>query len=629
MDQPVLVHADVHEGAEIGDVGHHAFEHHAGEQVVEGFDAFLELRGLEFRARIAAGLFQLGEDVAHRGQPEALVGEVAGRHALERLALADDVPYVGLDARDDALHHGIGLRVHRRGIERIVAVGNAQEAGGLLESLLAEARHLAQHVAGGEGAVLVAPGHDVLGQQRVQPRDARQQRRRGGVDVHAHGVHAVLDHRIQRTGQLALVDVVLVLAHADRLGIDLDQFGQRILQAAGDRDGAAQRHVQVGEFERGRFRGRVHRGAGLGDHHARQREVGKAGHHVADQLFGFARGGAVADGDELDLVARRQGRQRLDGAFAVTARLERVDRGRIDDLAGAVDDRHLAPGADAGVQPQYRLGARRRGQQQILQVGGEHADGLGFGAFAQAAEQFAFECRQQLDAPRPAAYLPQPARARRGVQGEQAVAQLEKRGDAHHAGVGRLGLEVGFQAHAQFQHALLAAAHQRQDAVRRQRAQRLVEIEPVAEVRAVGFLALDHFRIEQAGAPQMLADVGQQVGVLGMALGQDIARAVEGRLGVVDRGFRVEVLRRQRRGIAGRIGQDGVGQRLEAGFAGDLGARAALGLVGRVQVFQALLGLSRGDFLLQFGRQLALLRDGLQDRAAALFEFAQVAQAHL
>lgn len=58
-------------------------------------------------------------------------------------------------------------------------------------------------------------------------------------------------------------------------------------------------------------------------------------------------------------------------------------------------------------------------------------------------------------------------------------------------------------------------------------------------------------------------------------------------------------------------------------------ARAALGLVGRVQVFQALLGLSRGDFLLQFGRQLALLRDGLQDRAAALFEFAQVAQAHL
>lgn len=76
----------------------------------------------------------------------------------------------------------------------------------------------------------------------------------------------------------------------------------------------------------------------------------------------------------------------------------------------------------------------------------------------------------------------------------------------------------------------------------------------------------------------MLADVGQQVGVLGMALGQDIARAVEGRLGVVDRGFRVEVLRRQRRGIAGRIGQDGVGQRLEAGFAGVWARVRRLGL---------------------------------------------------
>src|SRR5690606_39747835 len=58
----------------------------------------------------------------------------------------------------------------------------------------------------------------------------------------------------------------------------------------------------------------------------------------------------------------------------------------------------------------------------------------------------------------------------------------------------------------------------------------------------------------------------------------------------------------------------------------DLGA--ALGLVGRVQVFQALLGIGGGNLLLQLGRQLALLGDRIQDGAASLFELAQVAQPH-
>jgi len=125
----------------------------------------------------------------------------------------------------------------------------------------------------------------------------------------------------------------------------------------------------------------------------------------------------------------------------------------------------------------------------------------------------------------------------------------------------------------------------------------------------------------------VFAQVGQQVGVFRVALGQDVARAVERGLGVVDRGLGVQVLGGQRGGIAGRIGQDGVGQRFQAGFARDLGAGAALGLVRRVQVFQALLGVGGADFLLQFGRELALLRNRFEDRAAALFEFAQISQA--
>ncbi len=57
---------------------------------------------------------------------------------------------------------------------------------------------------------------------------------------------AILDHGVERARQRVLVDVVLVLAHADGLGFDLHQLRQRILQAAGDGNRAADRHVEIG-----------------------------------------------------------------------------------------------------------------------------------------------------------------------------------------------------------------------------------------------------------------------------------------------------------------------------------------------------------------------------------------------
>jgi hypothetical protein len=45
-------------------------------------------------------------------------------------------------------------------------------------------------------------------------------------------VHAGGDHAVERLLEQRLVHVVLVLPDADRLGVDLHQLGQRILQAA-------------------------------------------------------------------------------------------------------------------------------------------------------------------------------------------------------------------------------------------------------------------------------------------------------------------------------------------------------------------------------------------------------------
>ena len=122
--------------------------------------------------------------------------------------------------------------MHGGRIERVLAVHDAQEARRLLERLGAEARHLLQGDARLEGAVLVAEGDDVGGKRLIEARHVRQQRRRGRVDVDADRVDAILDHRIERARETALVDVVLILPDADGLGLDLDELGQRDPAAA-------------------------------------------------------------------------------------------------------------------------------------------------------------------------------------------------------------------------------------------------------------------------------------------------------------------------------------------------------------------------------------------------------------
>ena len=101
-----------------------------------------------------------------------------------------------------------------------------------------------QFFAAVERAVFIAVGDDVLGKGLIQTGNSRQERGEGGVHVHADGVHAVFDHRVQRFGELALVYVVLILTHADGFGVDFNQLGKRVLQPAGDGHRAAQGNLE-------------------------------------------------------------------------------------------------------------------------------------------------------------------------------------------------------------------------------------------------------------------------------------------------------------------------------------------------------------------------------------------------
>ena len=93
----------------------------------------------------------------------------------------------------------------------------------------------------------------------------REQRVRGGVDIHAYAVHAVLHHAVKRLFKARFLHIVLILTDADCLGIDLDQLGKRILQTSGNRDGTALGHVEVGELLLRQLGGGIDARAGFAD----------------------------------------------------------------------------------------------------------------------------------------------------------------------------------------------------------------------------------------------------------------------------------------------------------------------------------------------------------------------------
>ena len=121
--------------------------------------------------------------------------------------------------------------------------------------------------------------------------------------------------REQRPG-----DVVLVLADADALRIDLHQLGERILQAARDADRAADGEVELGELlARDVARG-VDARARLAHLHAeRHRSRPSAASTVAHERFGLAAAGAVADRDRRGRVLRDESRSVVLARFSSAA----------------------------------------------------------------------------------------------------------------------------------------------------------------------------------------------------------------------------------------------------------------------------------------------------------------------
>src|SRR3546814_13743709 len=98
-------------------------------QVLDVLHAVGEARGLELGARVAAGLLQLLQDVAHRRLAEALVGELARLERAHERGVAGQRANRLAGCGDDALDHPGSLGVPPRHTPRPGARPPAQAAG--------------------------------------------------------------------------------------------------------------------------------------------------------------------------------------------------------------------------------------------------------------------------------------------------------------------------------------------------------------------------------------------------------------------------------------------------------------------------------------------------------------------
>ena len=362
VDETILMHADVHEGTKGGDVGDDSRQLHADGQILHVIDAFSKVEDFKLLARVTTWLGQLVHDVLQRRQAHFFADVFFQIQLLAQIRFLHEVSDGAAKISRHFFHQRITLRMHGAGVQRMLSATNAQEACGLLKGLVAQARDFQQVFAGLERAVFIAEGDDVCRVGAVQAGHIAEQLLAGGVHLDADAVHRADDDVVQAALQLVLIHIMLILADADGLRIKLHQLCQRVHETAGDGDGSADGDVMVGEFLTGHFAGAVDGGSAL-IHHQHLDALRNA--DLIDEHLRLAAGGAVADGDGLNLVALdqiRQQRLRVHEAVAITQQVDDVVE---EQLALGIQHHDLAASAETGVDAEHTLLPEGRGEQEL------------------------------------------------------------------------------------------------------------------------------------------------------------------------------------------------------------------------------------------------------------------------
>ena len=563
MDQRAFLDADVDKGAEIDDVLHLARDLHALLEVGEVEDALREYGRRQVFAGVAVGFLQFDDDVVEGGVAHRVF--FAQGFALLVVGIGSS-----LDELEYFRREGVVFGVNPGVVELVVAFRDLEEAGALLEGFFAQAGNLGQHVAGGDGALIFPEFDDLFGEPHVDARYVLEDGMAGGVEVDAHLVDDGADDLVQLFGQLFLVDVVLVEADADAFGIDLDEFGEGVLEASADRDGAPDGEVEVGEFLPGEVGGRIDGGTVLVD----------GGELAAEAIFfdrggdgglHFVAGGAVSDGDDLDIVLLHRG---SDGLLGFLELHLLVDDEIVEEFARLVEGGALGAGAYAGVDAENPGAPQRRRHEEILQVFGEDVDGVGFGVLGGVGFDFPDDGGRK--------------ESREAILDGFGVVGVVDEGFVLEKDRGTFLVHIDGDVEGRFAFGAVDGEH----AVAFQRGEGfgIVPVHLIGGFFAGGLVA-DALRDELACLFVPGFYGGAHFDILGNAFGEDVLGAGDGILGAGDRQFGVlgigadEAGRRRVHGSP-VLGQHDFGEGREAFFLGEHATGLFLFLVGRPEVVE-------------------------------------------
>ena len=208
-------------------------------------------------------------------------------------------------------------------IQGVRGIRDTEETRTLLEGLCAKARDLHELGARLEYARFGTVSHDLGGQRRSDTRDISKEIGAGCIEVDSYAVDAHLNGSVKLLFQEALVDIVLILAHAQRFRVDLDELGKGIHETAADGDSPAHGDVLVRKLLASDFRSGIDRGSVLADspHLAAFRQV-----YLLHELLRLPAGRTVTDGHGLDAILLYHGGHRHDGLdLLVLGRMREYD----------------------------------------------------------------------------------------------------------------------------------------------------------------------------------------------------------------------------------------------------------------------------------------------------------------
>jgi hypothetical protein len=270
--QPRVLEADVDEGPEVDHVEHRPLQFHTGCQVLEFEDPLLEDGFGKILARVAIGPAKSLDDIFESEFSDAqLSGKLChaclgqlGAQLGQLLSISQDLGSLTKHL-EQAGCRLVALGMDPGSVERVIALGDLQESGGLGKRRWPDAFHLGEQLSAGKRSLLLAILDDSPGSQLVEAGYVAEQGNAGGVQINTHEVDATADDGFQRLLELLRADIMLIEPDADVLGFDLHQLSQGVLEPPSDRDRATKRGIVLGQLFPTHLARRIDAGAGLVD----------------------------------------------------------------------------------------------------------------------------------------------------------------------------------------------------------------------------------------------------------------------------------------------------------------------------------------------------------------------------